>query len=248
MMAHPKQSNTLVDPRNESLAPARPVRGEPPPIPLVIREAGLAFRVRLGDGLKTGIFLDQRENRRRVRELARGKRVLNLFAYTCGFTVAAAAGGARRTASVDASKGRARVGRGEPRSRTGCSAARTTRSSTKTSSVWLKLANKRRERYDLVVLDPPSYATTKSFALLGRRRLPRARRARAGGARAGGPHARVHQPPRASRFASSESRCTRPGGSRVRAIAQLKDLPSPLDFPAAMGGEPHLKSLFVTVK
>ena len=48
MMSHPKQSNTLVDPRNESLAPAHPVRGEPADTPLVIWESGLAFRVRLG--------------------------------------------------------------------------------------------------------------------------------------------------------------------------------------------------------
>jgi len=60
-MAHPKQSNTLIDPRKESLAPSLPVRGEAAPSPLVIRELGLAYRVRLGDGLKTGIFLDQRE-------------------------------------------------------------------------------------------------------------------------------------------------------------------------------------------
>src|SRR6266542_2730522 len=108
---HPKQSNTLVEPRIESLAPSAPVRGEPASDPMVVREAGLAFRVRLGDGLKTGIFLDQRDNRRRIRQLAPGKRVLNLFAYTCGFTVAAAAGGAHATVSVDASKGALAWGR-----------------------------------------------------------------------------------------------------------------------------------------
>jgi len=76
---HPKQANTLVDPRRPELAPAEPVRGEAAPAPLWIREHGLSFRVLLGDGLKTGIFLDQRDNRRRIRELARGKRVLNLL-------------------------------------------------------------------------------------------------------------------------------------------------------------------------
>src|SRR5262249_15267994 len=83
MMSPPNKSNTLVDPRKESLAPTVPVRGEPADKPLIIQESGLLFRVRLGDGLKTGIFLDQRENRCRVRELSAKKRVLNLFAYTC---------------------------------------------------------------------------------------------------------------------------------------------------------------------
>ena len=123
MMSHPKQSNTLVDPHNEDARAARPVRGEPAETPLVIWESGLAFRVRLGDGLKTGIFLDQRENRRSVRELRRGKRVLNLFAYTCGFTVAAAAGG-RPARPASMLRGARSAGAPRTWSRTG-SAART---------------------------------------------------------------------------------------------------------------------------
>lgn len=66
------------------------------------REEGLRFRVdpRHG-GLDPLLFLDLRAGRRRVRELARGRRVLNLFAYTCGLGVAAAAGGAREVVNVD---------------------------------------------------------------------------------------------------------------------------------------------------
>src|SRR5690606_11167385 len=74
-----------------------------------ILENGLPYEVRLGEGLSTGIFLDQRENRRRVQALAGsipgGARVLKLFAYAGAFTVAAAAGGARATVSVDVSRG-----------------------------------------------------------------------------------------------------------------------------------------------
>ena len=77
--------------------------GEAAPPQFPVHENGLSFLVRAYDGFSTGLFLDQRENRRRVRELASGKRVLNLFAYTCGFSVAAAAGGAAQTVSVDAS-------------------------------------------------------------------------------------------------------------------------------------------------
>ncbi|MBI5863517.1 MAG: class I SAM-dependent rRNA methyltransferase [Planctomycetes bacterium] len=68
------------------------------------REFDARFLIRPYDGYSVGLFLDARENRRRVRELSRGRRVLNTFAYTCGFSVAAALGGAAETVSVDVSR------------------------------------------------------------------------------------------------------------------------------------------------
>ena len=79
----------------------RTLAGAAPSEPLVIREHGVAFQVDIAHGHKTGLYLDQRENRRLVRDLAGGRRVLNLFSYTGGFSLAAALGGARRTVSVD---------------------------------------------------------------------------------------------------------------------------------------------------
>jgi 23S rRNA (guanine2445-N2)-methyltransferase / 23S rRNA (guanine2069-N7)-methyltransferase len=72
---------------------------------LVVEEGGLRFRVNLRDRLDTGLFLDHRLVRARVRELARDRDVLNLFAYTGTASVYAAAGGARSTTSVDLSQG-----------------------------------------------------------------------------------------------------------------------------------------------
>jgi 23S rRNA (guanine2445-N2)-methyltransferase / 23S rRNA (guanine2069-N7)-methyltransferase len=72
---------------------------------LVVEEGGLRFRVNLYDRLDTGLFLDHRLVRARVRELAHDKDVLNLFAYTGAVSVYAAAGGARSTTSVDLSQG-----------------------------------------------------------------------------------------------------------------------------------------------
>jgi 23S rRNA (cytosine1962-C5)-methyltransferase len=66
-----------------------------------VRENGLRFAVDLEHGQKGGLFLDQRENRAEIGRRARGKRVLNLFGYTGGFSVYAAAGGARATDTVD---------------------------------------------------------------------------------------------------------------------------------------------------
>jgi 23S rRNA G2069 N7-methylase RlmK/C1962 C5-methylase RlmI len=69
----------------------------------VIREGGHRFLVNLSDYLDTGLFLDHRETRALVQRLARGKRVLNLFAYTGSFSVYAAAGGAASTVTMDLS-------------------------------------------------------------------------------------------------------------------------------------------------
>lgn len=159
----PKQANVLVDTRRDDVAPAHAVRGEGAPDPLAVVEEGTPFDVRLGDGLSTGLFLDQRDNRRLVREVAKGKRLLNLFAYTCGFSVAGALGGARATVSVDASlaaleRGRAAFKKlglleGEGRARHQFVG--------EDVFAWLARAARKNELFDLVVLDPPSYSSTK---------------------------------------------------------------------------------------
>ncbi len=81
-------------------APCRSM-ASPPDGEIEIRENGLRFGVDLRRGQKGGLFLDQRENRALVRTLARERRVLNLFGYTGGFSIYAAAGGARATTTVD---------------------------------------------------------------------------------------------------------------------------------------------------
>ncbi|MBZ5587646.1 MAG: class I SAM-dependent rRNA methyltransferase [Acidobacteriia bacterium] len=80
------------------------LRGVLPEAGVIIREGPLRFQVDLVGGQKTGFFLDQRENRRRIGSLARGARVLNLFSYSGGFAVTALAGGATRAVNVDASE------------------------------------------------------------------------------------------------------------------------------------------------
>lgn len=75
--------------------------GRSPDEPLIVEEHGLRLEADLRLGHKTGLYLDQRENRRRVGRLAAGRRVLNLYSYTGGFSVAAALGGAARVDSVD---------------------------------------------------------------------------------------------------------------------------------------------------
>ncbi|RTR25344.1 23S rRNA (cytosine(2499)-C(5))-methyltransferase [Deinococcus radiophilus] len=78
--------------------------GEPPAGAVIFRESGLAFEADVVQGQKTGFFLDQRENRRRVRDLARGRRVLNAFSFSGGFSLYAAQGGASEVVSLDISR------------------------------------------------------------------------------------------------------------------------------------------------
>ncbi len=79
----------------------RTLHGSDPPDELIVREHGARFAVDVVRGQKTGLFLDQRDNRQRIGRLAAGASVLNLFCYTGGFSLAAALGGARHTTSVD---------------------------------------------------------------------------------------------------------------------------------------------------
>ncbi len=90
--------------REEGLQPEEgALLGEEPREPVFIREHGMRFFVDVQRGQKTGFFLDQRDNRALVRTLAKGRTVLNAFAFTGAFAIYAAAGGAARVTSIDSS-------------------------------------------------------------------------------------------------------------------------------------------------
>jgi 23S rRNA (cytosine1962-C5)-methyltransferase len=130
-------------------------------------------------GRRQARFLDQRENRRRVRALAADKpRVLNLFSYAGGFSLAAALGGAREVTSVD-SAARAHASAQRSFKKNGLS-LEGHRFVTADAFVFLESAKKRGERFDLVISDPPSFAPnerSKRRALLRLRApAPRVRR------------------------------------------------------------------------
>lgn len=98
MDAHPELSRVV---ERQADGRLRAWAGDLPAGPFSIREHGLVLEADLERGHKTGLYLDQRENRRRVGRLAAGRRVLNLFSYSGGFSVAAALGGAGQVCSVD---------------------------------------------------------------------------------------------------------------------------------------------------
>ncbi len=151
------EKSSLPSRREEGLPPAEgPLRG-PAPDPLEILEDGLKLMVDIPGGQKTGFYLDQREMRRMARRLAAGRRVLNAFAYSGSFTVAALAGGAVSADSVDASAKAVALARdnclrnGFPEEGLGFHEADV-----------FEFLRGRPLDYDLIILDPPAFAKHKS--------------------------------------------------------------------------------------
>jgi len=127
-----------------------------------IIEYGLNFRVDLESGQKTGFFLDQRENRQRVRALAAGREVLDAFCYTGGFALAALAGGAARVLGVESSAPALEVAR-ENLAANQLDAARLEFLQADVFA-YQRLLRDRGAKFGLVVLDPPKFAPTAAQA------------------------------------------------------------------------------------
>ncbi len=128
----------------------------------VVEEQGLKFWVNLKDYLDTGLFMDHRLTRARVREEAQGKRFLNLFAYTGAFTVYAASGGAAHTTTVDLSNTYLDWAE-ENLALNGLSAPRHTLIRADVLP-WLEEQAEEPDRYELIVCDPPSFSTSKRMS------------------------------------------------------------------------------------
>lgn len=141
------------------------VKGERGEFPLIVKENGQHFAIYLNDGAMVGVFLDQRDVRKTIRDnYSKGKTVLNTFSYTGAFSVFAASGGATKTTSVDLAK----------------------RSLSKTTEQfevngidvenqdiivmdvfdYFKYAKRKELSFDMVILDPPSFARSKSIHLV----------------------------------------------------------------------------------
>ncbi|WP_313893222.1 class I SAM-dependent rRNA methyltransferase [Psychrobacillus sp.] len=138
------------------------VKGDRGEFPLIVKENGQNFSIYLNDGAMVGVFLDQRDVRKAIRDTySAGKTVLNTFSYTGAFSIFAAAGGATKTTSVDLAK----------------------RSLSKTTEQfevneidvekqdiivmdvfdYFKYAKRKELAFDVVILDPPSFARSKKY-------------------------------------------------------------------------------------
>ncbi len=133
--------------------------GQLPGAPIEVREHGMKLVVDLVHGQKTGLFLDHRESRRRVRELSAGMRVLNLYSYTGGFSVAAGLGGAIEVTSVDVAEGAIRMAEATWAANGLDRSAH--RAIARDVPEFLAEKGRGAPMYDRIVSDPPSFAPSE---------------------------------------------------------------------------------------
>lgn len=211
--------------------------------PVIFSESGLRFEAEVVRGQKTGFFLDQRENRRLVETLARGRRVLNAFSFSGGFSVYAARGGARSVTDLDLSAHALASARRNFALNQLLPAVAACRHETVQADAfrWLETAT---AQFDLIVLDPPSLAKREaeranairayeSLNALGIRRL-----AGDGILVAGSCSAHVSAP----EFFEAVRRAARKSG---RPHAELKTVEHPPDHPAGFKEAAYLKVIYL---
>jgi 23S rRNA (cytosine1962-C5)-methyltransferase len=138
------------------------LRGTIPDSRITIHENGLSFNVNLQSGHKTGFYLDQGANRRRVRELAKDKDVLDGFCYTGGFTINALAGGARSVFSIDSSADALALAK----KNVALNDLPIEKTNFLEGDVFQLLRKFRDENrsFDMIILDPPKFAPTAAQA------------------------------------------------------------------------------------
>jgi len=138
------------------------IEGEPAEEALIVKENGVNFAIYLNDGAMVGVFLDQRQVRKAIRDkYSKDKTVLNTFSYTGAFSIFAVLGGAKMTTSVDLAN------RSLPKTE---EQLRINNIDPKTQEIlvedvfnYFQYAEKKELKYDLVILDPPSFAKSKDF-------------------------------------------------------------------------------------
>ena len=232
------------------------VLGEAAPENFEVRENGLRFELSFGEGYSTGLFLDQRDNRRQLLTNqiaadfpvfpagAAGAEVLNTFAYTCGFSVCAAKAGARAT-SLDLSKKYLAWG--------GRNFASNALDAAKHDFIygdafdWLRRLAKKGRAYDLVILDPPTFSQSKEggafraeddFGRLVEAALPVLR---SGGVLFASTNAARLEP---ERFLATLADAIQ---SARRRILKQHYFPQPPDFPVRRDEPAYLKTVWLKV-
>lgn len=153
------QETRQLEAKSKTKAYSKVIAGETAPVPLTVQENGLDYQVDLREGLNTGLFPDQRRNRRELMARSAGKRVLNLFAFTGAFSVAAAVAGAKQVTSVDVSRKYLDVAR----ENFSINRLNPKRHQFIVGDVFAELAKMREQGrcFDIILFDPPSFSTTK---------------------------------------------------------------------------------------
>lgn len=228
------------DPHHRSLIADANIFGDPPPDPFWVREGELFFEVSLNESQHTGLFLDQRDNRRRLAAGCAGKRVANLFAFTCSFSAAAVAAGAEVAFSLDLAAGSLERGK-RTFARNGLDAGGRGKFVREDVRDWLARQLRKKERdgdawrgWDRVICDPPVFASAgggKAFSV-EKEWEPLARAVR------------DVMPPDGRAWFSNNHR----GGddpryreTLARCFAEVQPITPPLDFPPLPGEPGHVR-------
>lgn len=220
--------------------------GEIPPRDLVVEEHGLKFKANLFEGQKTGLFLDHRENRRFIEPWCKGLRVLDCFSYTGGFSLHAARGGAKTITSCDIAP-QARADAEENFRLNGYDTAPHTFLSEDVFDL-LERYGRQDKRFDLIILDPPSFARAKKSRHAAARAYVRLNRLALGCLEPGGLLATAsctsQVSPEMFRDILADA-----GGQAGRRLLILHEAGQPIDHPVAAGFPEgrYLKFIFARV-
>jgi 23S rRNA (cytosine1962-C5)-methyltransferase len=230
------------------LADGAVLAGMRPDGPVIFTENGLRFEADVLQGQKTGFFLDQRDNRARVERLAAGRTVLNVFAYSGGFSLYAARGGAREVTSLDADRHALAAAERNFALNRDIPAVAAARHTVLIADAFAALAELHRQdrSFDLVIVDPPSFA----------RRREEVAGALAAYGRLAGQALDVLAPGGSLVMASCSSRVSAPAFFKaIHAAAADKRRPlieqdrtgHPIDHPVLLPESAYLKCLYATV-
>ncbi len=154
-------SRNVQDGETFGLRDGQILRGDLPDTEITFRENGLTFAADVVHGHKTGFFFDQRENRARVREHTAGKSVLDVFSYNGGFSVYAAAGGAKGVLSLDVSQPALESSQANMRLNLENENVAACEHRVLAADAFAAL-EEMNERFDLVIVDPPSFAKSQA--------------------------------------------------------------------------------------
>ena len=156
-----RMSRNVLNSKYNNFTDGNIISGNPIENEIIFKENSLKFAVDPIKGQKTGFFLDQRDNRKKVSELSKGKSVINVFSYTGGFSLFAAKGGANKVVSLDISK---EALKSAEYNFSLNSSLKKTEHQTLQGDAFKKLndLHVKGEKFDMVILDPPSFASKKS--------------------------------------------------------------------------------------
>ncbi|MBN1978289.1 MAG: class I SAM-dependent methyltransferase [Anaerolineae bacterium] len=216
--------------------------------PVLFRENGLCFEADPVRGQKTGFFLDQRDNRARVEKLACGKEVANVFAYTGGFSVYAARGGARCVVSIDVGTAALEAAVRNMALNAHVPAVAAAAHEIVTGDAFEALARlgETGRRFDLVIIDPPAFAQKQEQAAQALSAYERLTRLGLGVLRPGGTLVQASCSSRVDAEAFFEA-VHRAAAQAGRPLREIERTDHPLDHPVTFKEGAYLKCLFATV-